>query len=192
MEHELFQSKLKSSVNIAFLSKMIRSSSSGENLHQAAAMELILERSIQERHQRTLAKAQNTLQLDPSPQPKEGSEELSTSIPPTEPSTPAPALQLAPQRSTRKPQLTSSETAPNPKLVSKPVMTQGDPGKHRKPVRVRCSVSNCGSILRQSELKDGFYCCNCPNQVFTFCLNCGHCRNTNVRKCESCGLEFVK
>lgn len=71
MEHELFQSKLKPLVDTALLSKMIRSSSSGKNPHRAAAMELIFERSIRERHQRVSTKVRNTLQLDPTPQGKE-------------------------------------------------------------------------------------------------------------------------
>ena len=67
MEYELFQSELKSSVNGALISGMIRSSSSGLHSHRAAAMELILERSIQDRRERVLAEAKNGLPSDPAP-----------------------------------------------------------------------------------------------------------------------------
>ena len=49
---------------------MIRGSSSGLNSHRAAAMELILERSIQDRRERMLAKAKDELGPDPAPQPE--------------------------------------------------------------------------------------------------------------------------
>lgn len=72
MEHELFQSELKPSVDGALISSMIRGSSLGLNSHRAAAMELIIERSIQERRERTFAKAKDELQSDPAPQPGGG------------------------------------------------------------------------------------------------------------------------
>ena len=55
MEHELFQSKLKPLVDRALISDAIESSSSGEHPHRAAAIELILERSIRDRRERVLA-----------------------------------------------------------------------------------------------------------------------------------------
>ena len=70
MEHELFQSKLKASVDGALITDMIRSSSSGLNSHRAATVELILERSIQERRERMIRKAKSSLRPDPTPQPK--------------------------------------------------------------------------------------------------------------------------
>ena len=70
MEHELFQSELKPSVDGTLISSMIRSSSSGLNSHRAAAMVLILEGSIQDCRERMLMKAKNSLRLDPAPQPK--------------------------------------------------------------------------------------------------------------------------
>jgi len=72
MEHELFQSELKPSVDGALISGMIRSSSSGLHSHRAAAMELILEKSIQDRRERMLTKAKNSLRPDPAPQLKSG------------------------------------------------------------------------------------------------------------------------
>jgi len=70
MEHELFQSELKPSVDGALISSMIRGSSLGLNSHRAAAMELIIERSIQDRGERMLAKAKDELGPDPAPQPE--------------------------------------------------------------------------------------------------------------------------
>jgi len=70
MEYELFQSKLKPSVDCASVSGIIRSSSSGLNSHRTAVMELIIEGSIQERHERMLAEAKNSLRPDPTPQVK--------------------------------------------------------------------------------------------------------------------------
>jgi len=70
MEHELFQSELKPSVDGALVSGMIRSSSSGLHSHRAAATELILERSIQDRRERMLAKTKDELRSDPIPQPE--------------------------------------------------------------------------------------------------------------------------
>ena len=70
MEHELFQSKLKASVDGALVSEMIRSSSSGLNSHRAAALELIIEKSIQEHRERMTRKAKDSLRPDPTPQPK--------------------------------------------------------------------------------------------------------------------------
>jgi len=72
MEHELFQSELKPSVDGALISSMIRSSSSGLHSHRAVAMASILERSIQERRERTFAKAKDELRPDPAPQPGGG------------------------------------------------------------------------------------------------------------------------
>ena len=48
MEHKLFYSKLKQSVEDSTLFEIIESSSSGENPHRAASMELVFERSIRE------------------------------------------------------------------------------------------------------------------------------------------------
>ena len=76
MEHDLFQSKLKPLVDVALLSEMIRSSSSGEHPHRAAAMELIFKGSIRERHERMLMRAKNTLRPDPAPRPTEESKDV--------------------------------------------------------------------------------------------------------------------
>jgi hypothetical protein len=98
MEHEFFQSKLKASVDGALLPGVIRSTSSGENSHRAAAMELVFERSIQERRERVSTKAKDSLQPDPTPQLDRG-KPLKTPIPPVKPPVPALASPLPLQSS---------------------------------------------------------------------------------------------
>ena len=78
MEHELFQSVLKPLVDGALVSSMIRRSSSGLHSHRVAAMELIIERSIQERRETMLANAKKSLRPDPTPQPKTGAQDVPT------------------------------------------------------------------------------------------------------------------
>jgi len=60
-------------------------------------MQLILERSIQERRKRMSAKAKNSVKPNPTPQPKRTSEEPNNSIPRVNPPAPAPAPQLPSQ-----------------------------------------------------------------------------------------------
>jgi len=55
MQHKLFYSKLRPSVGDLSLLEIIRSSSSGENPHRAAAMEMTFERLIQEHRERVIA-----------------------------------------------------------------------------------------------------------------------------------------
>ena len=212
MEHELFQSKLKSSIDTALLSEMIRSSSSGENPHRTAAIKLILERSIQERRGRTVVKA-NSPQSRPVPQSKRSNEGSDTTTPPAEPPTPTPTPRPV-SRPPPKSQSTPSETAPNREQTPRsesaqkttPAATQSGAGGHKKAisnvrtsdsnssgdVRLRCTTPSCDSSFRRSKLKDGLYCANCPGQVATRCANCGLRRTTQVRKCDGCWLSFLK
>jgi len=94
MEHELFQSELKPSVDGSLVSDIIRSTSSGTNSYRAAAMELIIERSIQERRERKFTKAENSVRPDPTPQPK--IEVLNTPAPQVRSPAPATASQPPP------------------------------------------------------------------------------------------------
>ena len=91
MEHELFQSRLKPLVDRALISDIIESSSSGGHPHRTAAMELVIERSIQGRRERMLAKAKSAPQPAPAPQPKNDSETPRVSIPKVTPPATAPA-----------------------------------------------------------------------------------------------------
>ena len=65
MEHNLFRSGVRHWVDATLLPNIIRNSSSGENSHRAAAMELLLERSIEDCRKRMLTKSENALQLVP-------------------------------------------------------------------------------------------------------------------------------
>ena len=91
MEHELFRSKLKPSVDAALLSEMIRSSSSGEHPHRAAVMEAIFERSIRECHGEVLTNAMNASRPDPASQPEGNEGAPNITIPQAQSHTPAPA-----------------------------------------------------------------------------------------------------
>ena len=93
MEHELFQSKLKPSVEGALVPEIIRDSSSGLDSHRTAAMELFFESSIQGRRERMFAKVKTSLCPDLTPWSKETSEGSTVSIPEVKPSAPAPVLQ---------------------------------------------------------------------------------------------------
>ena len=209
MEHELFQSKLKPLVDANLLSKIIGSSSSGESPHRTAAMELIFERSIQERRERTLARVRESPQPGPVPEPKRRSEKSNAPIQPADAPIPAPAPQQK-SRPPPKPQPTPGETDQNPLLASvrktTPAATQSDASAQRKSVPnsrksdskppddtfLRCSVKSCGVPHGRDGLKDGLYCGVCPNQTATLCAYCGVHRSTKVRNCKGCGLRFLK
>jgi len=98
MEYELFRTKLKPSVDGALVSDIIRNSSSGLSSHRTAAIELILERSIQERRERiSFVKAKNSGWSDLTIQPKRTSGAPGISIPEVQSPVPTPAPQLPPQ-----------------------------------------------------------------------------------------------
>jgi hypothetical protein len=69
MQHELFHSKLKPSVESSSLLEIIRSSSAGETPHRATAMELTFERSIQEHKERMVARAKESKLQSPPAKP---------------------------------------------------------------------------------------------------------------------------
>ena len=211
MEHELFQSELKPSVDDSLLSKIIRGSSSGENSHRAAVMGLIFERSVQERRERMATRLRDSLRPGPMPEPKRSNEWLNNSIRPAEPPAPAPAPQPV-LRPPPQPQSTPREAAQNQKSVPRPEPTHrmnlaemlSQEGVHRKSVPdvrtsdskptkdtfLRCPVRSCGASLGRYHLKDGLHCGVCGNRAM-LCANCGVCRSTNVKNCSGCGLRFV-
>ena len=69
IQHELFHSKFKPSVERSLLLDTIKDSPLGENPHRAAAMELIFERTIDDCQERMLAQAKKSSQVDPAVQP---------------------------------------------------------------------------------------------------------------------------
>ena len=204
MEHEIFQSELKPSVNGDLLSKIIRSSSSGENSHCAAAMVLIFERSVRERHERMAARVRDSLRPGPVPEPKRNNEPLNNPIRLVEPQPVSwPPL---------KPQSTPRETAQNPKPASRSEQIRSvaelwrEMGGHRnsvpdsrmshsktpKDTYLRCPVKSCRAALGRDELEDGLYCSVCPTQTTMLCANCGVRRSTQDKNCSGCRLRFSR
>jgi hypothetical protein len=207
MEHELFQSKLKPSVDGALVSDMIRSSSSGLNSHRTAAMELILERSIQERRERMFAKAKNNLRPDPTPQPKRTSEVPNISIPKCNP-LPLPLFLQPPS------QLPNDTTGTATSLVSASAKYEASqdssalskPHKKIKKVArreelpadaktnpspsvdfVELECQGCHLKQLRSHLRSGVFCnpCSWPRSRMK-CVGCGTIRISDVDACTSC------
>lgn len=211
MEHEIFHSELKPSIDDGSLSKIIRCSSSGENSHRAAAMVLIFERSVRERRERMATRVRDSLRQRPPPEPKRSNERVNNPVQSAGPLAPAPQPVSRPPP---KLQSTSGEAAQNLKPVPRPeptqktipAVTQNDTSTHRKSMPnlrtsdskppedtfLRCSVRSCRVSLGRNELKDGLYCGVCQNRAATLCANCGVCRNTIVKHCKGCGLKFMR
>ena len=187
MEHELFWSKLKPSVDDTLISDTIRSSSSGENSHRTAAMELIFEKSIQGRRERILAKLKN-------------SEAPNVSIPEAKPPAPAPAPQpprllsnastdittrpasqdsSAPTQSTRK-------TKKLPRREEPPEGARKNPPPSEDIVQLVCCKCNVKQPRR--GLRHGLYCNRCPELMK--CGDCGTVRANEVKICTNCRGKF--
>jgi len=214
MEHELFRSKLKPSVDGALLSNIIRGSSSGGNSHRAAAMELVLERSVQERRQRTSnggRKGKKSRQT-PAPQLEKSSEEPSISIPQVQSPTPSPAPQLRSQSSTTatidpspgvpsvfgKPEASSgssalSKSARDVKAAQReepPVDTKTNPPPPSEDT-VQLVCRKCGANQSRSHLRSRVYCSFCIGWPRAMkCLDCGIIRSNDVEACTGCYKKF--
>ena len=204
MEHELFQSKLKPSVDGSSVSDIIRSTSSGIHSYRAAAMELIIERSIQERRERKFTKAKNSLRPDPTPQPKI-----------EVPNTPAPQVQSpAPATASHPPPLPADATT-SPTSASAKRKTSRSSSSPSKPVEKTKKVEGCeetpadtkSNAFRseevtqlvcwtcnnkqlRSDLRSGVYCIFCfwPSQMK--CIGCGVFRVSDVEPCTNCCRKF--
>jgi hypothetical protein len=208
MEHELFQSKLKPSVDGALLSDIIRSSSSGEHSHRTAAMELILERSIQGRRERVSKKVEDSLQPDPTPKPKR-SEPLKTTSQPAERPTPPLASQPPPQplSSTIARILVSTliarEAPQNPPPLQKPTKSTKTGAQREEPrpnaivntspsediAQLACSWCNVEQLRR--HLRSGVDCRFCPGSfVGMKCAGCGTMRVSDIEACSNCHKKF--
>lgn len=200
MEHELFQSKLKPLVDRALLSDMIESSSSGEHPHRTAAVELILERSIQERRERMSAKVESDLQPDLVPEPKRTT---TTPIPEAKPPAPAPQLPFQPSSSSV-PTLTSAknETSPNSSSSSKPARKAKATGREGPPahtkvhpgppdVVVELVCGGCRINHSRSKLCIGLFCPSCPTGWDIMkCVRCGTIRTEKGETCTNCHGKF--
>lgn len=121
MEHDLFCSRLKPLVDRTLLFNIIEGSCLGEHPHRAAAMELVLGRSIQQRRERMLVKVK-----DPQPDPNmqhQSSEDLTPQLQP-----PTPATQ-PPSQSKSKPVVASASARTE---ASRGLSTLPEPGKEIK------------------------------------------------------------
>lgn len=209
MEHELFQSRLKPFVHAALLSKMIRSTSSGENPHRAAAMDLVFERSIQERRERVSTKVKNKVQRDHTPRPERSSNAPDISIPQVESPLPPPQppSQLFLDSNTDFPSLSSpsikKEAPLDPPTPSKPGRKSKKAVRREEPPAdakinpppsegvVELACRSCGSRQLRSQLRSGIYCSFCfgPTAVMK-CVNCGTIRINLADACDDCCGKF--
>ena len=202
MEHELFQSKLKPSVESALVPDIIRSSSSGLNSHRTVAMELILERSIQGRRERMFTKVKDSLRPDPT---KGASEEPIVSIPEAKSPVPAPAPQppqLVPSgvitkmfgsaSADREPQQDPPEPVKKTKVAKDehpPVNARPNPPPEDVVPDLVCR--SCGVKQLRNSLRSGVYCgwCLGPSAIMK-CAGCGGFRIGNVTACATCNRKF--
>jgi len=196
MEHELFQSKLKPSVDGALISSIIRGSSSGGSSYRAAAMELIFERSIQERRNRTPAKMKKRLRQKPTPQLEKSSEEPNISIPQVQSASPSPAPQPQSQSSTM---AAINPSSGFPSASGKPEASLGSPtlSKSAKDVDVKTNPPppedtvqlvciQCNAKRPRSYFQSKV-CCDC----FGY-MKCAHCGSIRLRSTETCAGCYRK
>ena len=215
MEYELFRSKLKSSVDGAFVSDIIRSSSSGLNSHRTAAMELILERSIQERRERMSAKAKKSVQPDPTSQPKRTSEAPNVPIPEVKPPAPAPAP--VPQQQSRSLPRGTTGTAISLASASTKYEASQDLSALTKSTReveaargkqppadiktnppppkefLELACWRCKVKQPRSSLRYRIYCSLCPREARgteMWCVGCGTIRRNDDGYCTGCHGRF--
>jgi len=207
MEHELFRSELKPSADGALIFSMIRSSSSGLHSHRAAAMELILERSIQDRRGRMLAKEENSLRPDPAPQPKSGAQDVSISQ--VQSSTPAttsqpPSRSLPNDTTGIATSLASAsanhEASQDSSAISKPTK-EVKGGDEEPPADVKTNPSPpevfvelacrmCDIKQPRSSLRNGTGCSLCSVGWCMKCVSCGTLRIGDIDVCTSCHGRF--
>ena len=213
MEHELFQSKLKASVDEALVSDMIRSSSSGLNSHRAAVMELIIERCIQDRRERMDRKAKDSVRSDRAPQPKGEAPDIPT--PQVQSPTSVTALQPpSPSQSkdatiiTTSPGTASTNHEPSEnsspfgqsKRRAKRVARREEPSADVKtnpsPPEdfVELACRKCNVKQSRSSLTDDVWCSLCISSIQTWysmkCTGCGMIRAQNRDACAICHKEF--
>ena len=205
MEHELFQSKLKPSVDAALLSEAVRSSSSGEHPHRAAIMELIFERAIRERHERMLTRMEKTLGSDPVPQPEGNKDMPNIMIPQVQSPTPAPQPQshLPPNSAgtgvpTRFVSASlESEASLGPSPLSRPAKKKGL--RHAEPPTdaevnsplkdtVELACRSCDTKRLRKHLSLGIFCNPCLAAMV--CVGCGTLRARDIGACTGCNKKF--
>ena len=215
MEHELFQSKLKPSVDGALLSDIIRSSSSGQNSHRTAVMELLFERSIQARRERAFTKAKGVRPY-PTLQPTTTCEAPNVSTPRIQSPTPPTALQSTSQLL---PNVDTSIATSLTPTVTEHKVSQHSPTRSKTPQKVeevtqceeppadaKTDASSSKNIVQlvcqrclveqlRTHLRLGIYCDRCPPKGKWFspvmkCVGCGTSRVSDVDACTNCHKKF--
>jgi len=198
MEYELFRSKLKPSVDCALIPGIIRRSSSGLNSHRTAAIELIIEGSIQERRERMFEKAKNSPRPDPPSQAKGTNITPNISIPEAQPLAPAPAPQ-PPSQSL--PNDTAGIVTSLMSASAEYEASQDSPGL-LKPAKKIQGVTRCeeppADVKTNSSPSDDSVELECESCHFkrsrsgpwsgAFCTRCLSIR----MKCVGCGTIFVR
>ena len=213
MEHGLFQSKLKPSVDGALLSDIVRGSSPGKHSHRATAMELVFERSLQGRRERVPTKVKDSLQSDPIPQLKR-SEQLKAPFPPAE--LPVPVLASPPPSQSSanananvlaghiSSSPTTHEASPVVPTFSKPAKKiktaaqreepQADAKMNPSPSEdiVQLACRSCCVRQQRNHLRLGVCCDLClgPSAIMK-CVGCGTFRINDIETCTSCHNKFV-
>ena len=210
MEHELFQSKLKPSVDAALLSEMIRSSLSGGHPHRAAAMELIFERSIRERHGRMLTKEKRAVRPNPAPQPEESEDTPGIPIPQVQSPAPVSAPQSQSQSlpdsagiglPTRPASASVESKAPSKSsTLSRPAKKKNRGVRHEEsptdakvnspPSRgsVELACRSCNTKRPRSRLLFDICCTSCFTDAG--CAGCGTPKTYGVGVCGGCHKKF--
>ena len=154
MEHKLFQTKLKSVMDSDSLFKVIKGSSLGEHPYRATVMQLIVERSIEERRKRMTTKVNDTPQSDPG---TTGETTIMTTIIPTQQAEKPRAV----------PQLLSSTSV----SVSTTSAKEKSP-KNSMPVPMDDVRLVCGQCNGELLWFIGLHCLSCPPGLMK-CSGCG-------------------
>ena len=175
MEHELFQSELKPSVDGALVSDIIRSSSSGQNSYRTAAMELLFEKSIQARRKRAFMKVEG-VQPDPTLPPAMTCDAPNMSTLQMQSPTPA-----ATEREVSEDSPTLSKT---PQKVKEVTPREEPLAASSSEDFVQLVCENCNLKQLPSDLWRVIYCGYCS--VLTKLVRCTGCRTFRVSHVEAC------
>ena len=127
MEHKLFHSKFKHLVKRSSLLDIIEESPSGENPHRVAAIELIIDKVIDDCRERVFAREDKPPPTDPMVQPNSSEKEMIL-------------LSAATQSTTVKPSSKKKESKPT---IVQSVQTQGTPNvQPSQPSEIQPEVKN--------------------------------------------------
>ena len=204
MEHDLFWSKLKPTVDRTLLFNIIQSSCLGEHSHRTVAMELVLERSIQERRKGVLAKAKDASQPDSTAQ-HQSSEVLAPQL--RSPTNVPVLASQPPSHSTTSPVVASAsaktEVPQDPSTLSEPGKetkvaqrvgpatgsTNVPPSEHT--VELACII--CGAKVPRANAGRHFFCPGTSGWTARSfkCVDCGARRVGNADVCTGCRGKFV-